>query len=134
MNAFPRYLMLALDFIFLKQPTRTGLGFIFGLATRSILKIVAVWITGIQTILFVMSNWDFGLLGIVIFHIPTVKDLLWGRHNLLTENEEKALTLIDTSNLTDFQKQEMRLKLVEKVLERADLMPHQQNDFSKKSS
>jgi hypothetical protein len=132
MNSFTKYLSLTLDFLFLRHPTRTSLGFLFGVTSRTILKILAIWIIAIQTILATsISVWEFGLLGICIAHFPTVKEYFSGKTNYLSENEEKAFAMIRNLNIPDYQKQNMYLKVVEKVLERVELKPEFQEEIKK---
>lgn len=135
MDQLTRYLKLAVDILFLKQPTRSSLGFIFGLSTHTVLKMIAAWSVIAQTILNAgISIWEYGLLGIALVHIPTAIGYFFFKPNYLSENEEKAFFMIRSLNIPDFQKQTMYLKIVEKVLERVDLKPELQNEINRQSN
>src|SRR5688572_17554051 len=95
MNNLTKYLTLAIDFLFIKQPARTSLGVIFGAASKYIITILAVWITAFQALLAAkISIWGYMLLGLAFFHLPTAIRVLAGKHNYLSEDEERALAMI----------------------------------------
>lgn len=132
MNQFTKYLTFSIDFLFLKQPARTSIGFIFGVSINILFKMFAAWSSIIQTILDAkIPFWQYGLLGIVFFHIPSMIGLLFNRYNHLSEAEEKALAMIKALNIPDFQKQEMFLRIVEKVLERVELKPELRSEINR---
>jgi hypothetical protein len=135
MDQLTKYLKLAVDVLFLKQPTRSSLGLILGLSTRTVLKMIAAWSAIARTILDAnISVWEYGLLGIALAHIPTAVGYFFYKPNYLSENEEKAFSMIRSLNIPDFQKQTMYLKIVEKVLERVDLKPELQNEINRQSN
>lgn len=122
MDTFTKYLTLAVDILFLKQPMRTSLGLFLGLATKSILKILAIWISVAQAILSAnLAEWEYGLLGILLVHIPTAGHYLFAKVGYLSESEERAFSMIRELKLPEYQKQQMYLKVVEKVLDRVEL-------------
>ena len=134
MNRLTRYISLALDILFLKQPTRTSVGLILGLSSRTLFKFLSIWIIAFQAILSIgVSIWEFGLLGIFIVHIPTLIDVLSGKY-LLTENEEKALAMIKEMKISDYDKQALYLDLVKKTLEKVNLNQEVQDELRKQSS
>ncbi len=135
MNNLTKYLTFGVDFLFLKHPTRTSLGFILGVAFKPALKFLAVFIASLQAVLLAsISVWEYGLIGLALFHIPTAVSLLMGKTRYLSENEEKAFKMIRELNIPDFEKQVMYLKIVEKVLERVELKPEIQNEIKNQAS
>ena len=129
MNIITKYTLLAVDILFLKQPIRTSLGLLYGLATKPILQILAAWLPVAKNILSAnLSDLQFGLLGIALVHIPTARHYLLGKVSYLSENEEKAFAMIRELKLPESHKQLMYIKVVEKVLARIELKPGIEDD------
>jgi hypothetical protein len=68
-----------------------------------------------------IPEWNWGILGILILHIPTLRFYLFSKASHLSENEEKAFAMIRELKLPEPHKQEMYLQIVEKVLERVEI-------------
>lgn len=128
-NILTKYLSMALDFLFLKQPTRSSLGLAFGMASRILIKILSIWVIVLQSVLANIDYFEFGLLGFCLAHIPTVRDYYSGKTNYLSENEEKAFSMINGLKITDFEKQKLYFKVVEKVLEKVELKPELEEEI-----
>lgn len=128
-NIITNNISLALDLLFLKHPTRTSFGLILGLATRVIFKVLSIWMPMLAVIVNTLNYWEFTILGIFIAHIATARDAIFGRCNHLSENEEKAFAMIRELKISDFYKQNMYLKVVEKVLEKVELNPEIQEEI-----
>jgi hypothetical protein len=122
MELTTRILKICIDFLFVQHPTRSSLGIIFGAAAKPIVKILAVWSTFFQAILTAdVSVREFMIIGFALSHVPSAINAFSGKRILFSENEEKALSIVNKLNIPDFQKQQMYLKIVEKILERAVL-------------
>lgn len=132
-NIITKNFSLALDILFLKHPTRTSFGFIFGLATRVTLKVLSIWLTIFAVIVGTLNYWEFVILGITVAHIPTIKDAVTGKGNYFSEYEEKAFAMIKELKIPEHQKQNMYLKVVEKVLEKVELNPEIQEEILRRN-
>jgi hypothetical protein len=130
-NTVTKYLSLAIDILFLRQPTRTSLGLIFGMALRPIIKLLAIWAIVFEAVVTRLSFLEFGLLGLCLAHIPTAWSQFFGKKNYLSENEEKAFAMIRDLKLTEMEKQQLYLRVVEKVLEKTELKPEIENEIKK---
>ena len=128
MNTLTKSITFAIETLFLRQPMRTSLGFVFGMGTRIITKILSIWVVALDAILVKVNLWEFGLLGICFAHISTIRNYYSGHVNYLSESEEKAFAMIRELKLPEHQKQLLYLKVVEKVLERVELKPEIKNE------
>lgn len=124
MNLLTRHINTAVNILFLGHPIRTALGFVLGVAFRLLLKVVSLWIDSPQMVgLSSIPEWSWGLLGVLILHIPTIRFYLFNKVSYLSENEEKAFAMIRDLKLPETHKQLLYLQLVEKVLERVEIKP-----------
>jgi hypothetical protein len=121
LNSFTKFLTTAVDFLFIKQPTRTSLGIVFGAATKYLISFLAVWFKVFQDILSAnVSIWGYMLLGLAFVHLSTAVSLVRGERKYLSEDEEKAMSMIREFKAPDSEKQAMYRRLIDNVLAKVE--------------
>lgn len=130
MNFLTSLLSSVSNILLLGHPTRTALGFVFGISIKIILKILSST-TNSNIDLQNITDWEFGILGIFILHIPTIGYYLFKREGMLSEDEEKAFAAIRELNITEYEKQPYYAKLVEKFIEKIEINYKTRNEINR---
>lgn len=94
LRRFSKPLSISIDLIFLKHPERSSLGFMFGVALHILTKIFAPTLRQITWLdLASVGIVEYGILGLVLIHLPTIMTLLV-RPTRADEGIEKAFAIM----------------------------------------
>lgn len=105
----------ALDVLFAKYPTRTGLGVILGGVFWFLTKLFSPLLRDFTAIdINNNSLWGWLFVGMVIMHMPTIISA-FRQNSIGNEEIDQALELINRGNFTNIERRQLFRNLIEKV-------------------
>ncbi len=132
-----RIIRISLNFIFVREPTRTSIGVLMGVLLQAIVILFNPLLSQYNNIVDFasLSIFQYTIFGIILVYLPLIISFVFSdKTQINDESVEMLLRKIDRikedGKLTDEQVQHLYLKVVEKVVENTQLKQDVQKELN----